>query len=156
MSDSLTAWTVTCQAPLSMGFSRQEYWSGLPFPSPGDLPDPGIEPESPALGADALPSASFTDRWVSGKESSCQCRRCKRHRFGPWIRKIPWRRKWQPTPVFLPRRFHGQWSLAGYSPRGCKEKRQHNTHTHTHTHIHTHTNRYIVSGIKNLAIRLQS
>ena len=41
--------TVACQAPLSMGFPRQEYWSGLPFPSPGDLPDPGIEPESPAL-----------------------------------------------------------------------------------------------------------
>ena len=39
-----TLWTVACQAPLSMGFSRQEYWSGLPFPSPGDLPDPGIEP----------------------------------------------------------------------------------------------------------------
>ena len=44
------------QAPPSMGFSRQEYWSGLPFPSPGDLPDPGIEPGSPALQADALPS----------------------------------------------------------------------------------------------------
>ena len=44
-----TPWTVACQAPLSMGFSRQEYWSGLPFPSPGDLPDPGIEPGSPAL-----------------------------------------------------------------------------------------------------------
>ena len=43
----------TCQAPLSMGFSRQEYWSRLPFPSPGDLPDPGIEPGSPALHADA-------------------------------------------------------------------------------------------------------
>ena len=40
---------VACQAPLSMGFSRQEYWSGVPFPSPGDLPDPGIEPVSPAL-----------------------------------------------------------------------------------------------------------
>ena len=51
-----TPWTVACQAPLSMGFSRQEYWSGLPFPSPGDLPDPGIEPRSPALQADALPS----------------------------------------------------------------------------------------------------
>ena len=48
--------TVACQAPLSMGFSRQEYWSGLPFPSPGDLPDPGIKPGSPALRADALPS----------------------------------------------------------------------------------------------------
>ena len=51
-----TAWTVACQAPLSMGFSRQEYWGGLPFPSPRDLPDPGIEPESPALQADSLPT----------------------------------------------------------------------------------------------------
>ena len=47
---------VIYQAPLSMGFSRHEYWSGLPFPSPGDLPDPVIEPGSPALQADALPS----------------------------------------------------------------------------------------------------
>ena len=52
----MTPWTVAYQAPLSMGFSRQEYWSGLPFPSPGDLPDPGIEPGFPALEADALTS----------------------------------------------------------------------------------------------------
>ena len=52
----VTTWTVAYQAPPSMEFSRQEYWSGLPFPSPGDLPDPGIEPGSPALQADALPS----------------------------------------------------------------------------------------------------
>ena len=52
----VTTWTVAYQAPLSMGFSRQEYWSGSPFPSPGDLPNPGIEPGSPALQADALPS----------------------------------------------------------------------------------------------------
>ena len=51
-----TPWTVAYQAPPSMGFSRQEYWSGLPFPSPGDLPDPGLEPRSPALEADALTS----------------------------------------------------------------------------------------------------
>ena len=51
-----TPWTVAYQASLSMGFSRQEYWSGLPFPSPGDLPNPGIEPGSPALEADALTS----------------------------------------------------------------------------------------------------
>ena len=50
MSDSFaTPLTVACQAPLSMRFSKQEYWSGLPFPSPGDLPNPGTEPESPAL-----------------------------------------------------------------------------------------------------------
>ena len=51
-----TPWTVACLAPLSMEFSRQEYWSGLPFPSPEDLPDPGIEPRSPILQADSLPS----------------------------------------------------------------------------------------------------
>ena len=51
-----TPWTVAHHAPPSMGFSRQEYWSGLPFPSPGDLPDPGIEPRSPALQADVLTS----------------------------------------------------------------------------------------------------
>ena len=51
-----TPWTVACQAPLSMGFSRQEYWSGLPFPSPGNLPNPGIEPGSPVLQADSLPT----------------------------------------------------------------------------------------------------
>ena len=53
---SATLWTVAYQAPPSVGFSRQEYWSGLPFPSPGDLPNPGIKSGSPALQADALPS----------------------------------------------------------------------------------------------------
>ena len=51
-----TPWTVAYQAPPSMGFFRQEYWSGLPFPSPGDLPNPGIEPGFPALEANALTS----------------------------------------------------------------------------------------------------
>ena len=58
MSDSVTPWTVACQAPLSMGFSRQECWSGLLSPPPGDLPNPGIKPESPvapALKVDSLP-----------------------------------------------------------------------------------------------------
>ena len=52
----VTPWTVAHQAPPSMEFCRQDYWSGLPFPSPGDLPDPMIEPGCPALRADALPS----------------------------------------------------------------------------------------------------
>ena len=56
MSNSVTPWTAARQAPLSMGFSRQEYWSGLPCPSPGDLPNPGIKPRSHALQADSLPS----------------------------------------------------------------------------------------------------
>ena len=52
----VTPWTATCQAPLFMGFSRQEYWSGLPFPSPEDLPIPGMEPGSSVLQADTLPT----------------------------------------------------------------------------------------------------
>ena len=51
-----TPWTVACQAPLSMRFFRQEYWNGLPFPTPGDLPIPGIESRSPTLPEDSLPS----------------------------------------------------------------------------------------------------
>ena len=62
-----TPWTVACQAPRSMGFSRQEYWSGLPIPSPGDLPNPGIKPGSPALQADSLPSEPL------GKPIHCVC-----------------------------------------------------------------------------------
>ena len=70
----VTPWAVACQAPPSMGFSRQEYWSGLPFPSPGDLPDPGIEPGSPMLQADSLtsepPGKSLADMVVSGEAVS--------------------------------------------------------------------------------------
>ena len=64
-------WVIACQAPLSMEFFRQEYWSGLPFPSPGYLPYPGIESEFPSLQADSLPSES------SGKQS---CSRFPNHR----------------------------------------------------------------------------
>ena len=56
--------------------------------------------------------------WFSGVESACQCMRCW---FDPWVRKIPLRRKWQSTPVFLPGESHGQRSLAGYGPEGCRE-----------------------------------
>ena len=58
---------------------------------------------------------------ASGREPACQCRRHKRCRFDTWVRKISWRREWQPTPVFLPAKSHGQRSLAGYSLWGCKE-----------------------------------
>ena len=57
-------------------------------------------------------------RWLSGKKSACQCRS---YRFDPWVRNIPWRRKWQSTPVFLPGKSHGQSSIAGCSPWCCKE-----------------------------------
>ena len=60
-------------------------------------------------------------RWCSGKESAYQWGRYRRCRFNPWVGKIPWRRKWQPTPVVLPGKLHGQRSLEGYNPWGCKE-----------------------------------
>ena len=60
-------------------------------------------------------------RWLSSKESACQWRRGRRCGFDPWVRKTPWRREWQPTPIFLPGESHGQRSLVGYSPWGCKE-----------------------------------
>ena len=58
---------------------------------------------------------------ASSKEPACQCKRCRRRRFDPWVGKIPWRRAWQPPPVLLPGESHGQRSLAGYSPWGPKE-----------------------------------
>ena len=131
-----TPWTVTRQSPLSMGFPRQEYWSGLPFPSLGDLRNPGIKPTflaSPALAGGFLttePPSKQLPRWCSGKESAFQCRRHKRPGFDPWVRKIPWRRKWQPSLVLLPGKFHGQRSLAGYSPWSHKESDM-TEHTHT-------------------------
>ena len=67
-----------------------------------------------------LPARGFPGG-TSGKELTCQCRRQKRRGFNPWVRKIPWRRKWQPTPIFLPGKSHGQRSLVGYNPWGHKE-----------------------------------
>ena len=60
-------------------------------------------------------------RQLNGKEYARQCRGCKAFRFNPWVGKIPWKRKWQPMPVFLPGESHVQRSLAGYSPQSCKE-----------------------------------
>ena len=112
-----------------MEFSSQEYWSGYPFPSPGDLPDPGIGPRSPVLQADSLPSEPpgkpsnnkqlehvlrFTEAFntLSAKIAAP---------VDLWVGKIRWRRKWQSTPVLLPGKSHGQRSLIGYSPWDRKE-----------------------------------
>ena len=89
----VTLWTVACQAPLFMGFSSEECWSGLPYPPPGDLSNLAIQPMYPALKVDSLLLS-------------------QQRRIG----KIPWRRLCQPTPVFLPGESHGLRSLAGYSP----------------------------------------
>ena len=67
--------------------------------------------------------------------TNCQCRRCKRHGFHPWVGKIPRMRAWQPTPVFLPGESHGQRSLVGYSPLGCTESDTTGLSTHAHAFI---------------------
>ena len=104
--------TVALQAPLSMGFPKQEYWSGFPFLSPRDLPNSGIEPVSTALAGRIFTTEQPGQQtlWIcyllwqrlnfpgsaSGKEYACQC---KRHRLDSWVGKIPCRKKWQTTPV---------------------------------------------------------
>ena len=125
-----TLWTVVRQSPLSMRFSRQEYWSGSPCPPPGDLPNPEIQTASPgasALQVDSLPLSHRGSPYMcvyiyvniylclymyrERERELCQGRRCETQGFSPWIRKISWRRSWQPTPVFLPRESHGQRTL---------------------------------------------
>ena len=80
-------------------------------------------------------------RWLSGKEFTCQCRRHKRCRFDPRVGKIPWSRKWQPDPVFVSGKFHGQRFLGDYCPWGHEE-----SDTIEHTHISTPTPVAISSG----------
>ena len=94
-----TLWTVAHQTPLSMGFSRQEYWSGLPFPPPRDLLDPEwirVSYVSTSTTWETIFSIGIP-RQLSAKESACQWRRLRRCGFNPWVGKSPWRRKWQLT-----------------------------------------------------------
>ena len=79
---------------------------------PGALQSMGLQKSQTRLSDFTTVCGGFPSD-ASGKESSCQRTRCKGCRFNPWIGKIPWRRKWQPTPVFLPEKFHGQRTLVG-------------------------------------------
>ena len=89
-------------------------------------------------------SRSLLPRWLNGKEPACHYSRCKRHRFDPWVGKIPWRRKWQPTPIFLPGKSHGQRSLVGYSPWACRVgiTEQLNNNDNVHCNIFLQMPRY--------------
>ena len=88
-----------------------------------------------------VPGMDISMSWPSAMAQQwrihLQCRRDKRCGFSPWVWKILWRRKWQPTPIFLPGNSQGQRSLASYSPWGHKELDTTERHTHTHTHTHT-------------------
>ena len=126
-----TPWTVACQAPLSMGFFRQEYWSGLPCPLPGDHPNPGIKPRSPSLQAISLPAEpqgkwyiiniicvqSGLPRQLCGEEYACQCRD---------VSSIPGSGRFPGEGNGNPLQYsclgnHGQRSLVGCSPSACKD-----------------------------------
>ena len=121
--------STSCSAPL-LEFLIQWIWRSLRIYLPNKFPGT----------TDVVHQRSHFEklycspRWCSGKESACQCRRLKRGKFNPWAGKIPWGRKWQPIPVFLPEKFHGQRSLASNCPWGYKSQTQRSTHTYTHTH----------------------
>ena len=83
-----------------------------------------------------LDSSLWLPRWLSGQESTCKCRRRRKHRLDPWVRKVLWRRSWQLTPVFLTGEFHGQRSLVGYRPWGHKESDVTEATWHTHGKIY--------------------
>ena len=111
---------------VSLAFSRQEYWSGLPCALPGDVPNPRLL-HLLHWQAGSLPLAPFGKPlysiWVASLVAQLVkiCLQCRRPGFDPWVGKIPWRRKWQPTPAFLLGKSHGQRSLVGCSPWGHKE-----------------------------------
>ena len=132
-----------------MGFSRQEYWSGLSSPPPGDLPNQGSYQGLPHCRRILYQLShqrslyiylsiyllyiyivwdSQVTQWV---ESAYHCRSCWRHRFSPWVGKIPWRRKWQPTTVFLPGKSRG-----GLQSIGLQRVRHGWAAEHTHTHVY--------------------
>ena len=116
-----TPWTVGHQAPLPMGFSRQEYWTGLPCPSPfTSLHIPSPQKIIVPPGGDP----QYKETYLKGPKVSLVAQMVKNLPVvqETWVLslgqvgKIPWRRTWQPTPVFLPEGFHEQRSLVGYSP----------------------------------------
>ena len=103
-------------ATLSSVLARRIPWTV----EPDGLPSMGSHRDDLAAAAAAYISLGLPI-WLSGKESACQCRQSRRRGFDPWVRKIPWKRSWQPTPVFLLWKSHGQRSLVGYSQWGPKE-----------------------------------
>ena len=111
-----TPWAIAHQAPLSIWFSRQEYWSGFPCSS-----------RRSSWPRDRSHASYIAGRFfnVEPQGKPCKagyCLQCRRHKFNPWVGKIPCSRKWQPIPVFLPVKSHEQRSLVGYSSWSHKSR----------------------------------
>ena len=138
------------QAPPSLGFSRQEYWSALPCPPPGDLPNQvshgaggfftSEPPGKPMWCNNSACRYTGCPRWHNGKESACQCRRCKKHRLNPWTGKIPWSRNGNSLQYSCLENFMDR-SLVDYSPWGHKE---------SDMTEHTHHSRCILKRTENI------
>ena len=135
-----TPWTAAFQAPASMGFSRREYWSGVPFHVLAIVNSASVKTDvhvsfSVMASSGYMPSSGIGGSY-SSFGASLMAQRLKHlsamWEFNPWVGKIPWRRKWQPTPVFLPGESHGERILEGYSPWGFRAR-----HNRVHTHIYT-------------------
>ena len=121
MSDSFaTPWTVTHQAPLSVGFLRQKYWSGLPFPSPGDLPDPGIEPRSTCIIGRRFTTWASREDWQENKE-----RHKSRGELGfSWDRKLGRFFLFSPSLWLAPHFRATQLTSQGLSPLSYKIRKE--------------------------------
>ena len=135
-----TSWTAARQAPLSMGFSRQEHWSGCHrlLRGRGQWSRKGLAwGETSGAGKEA---EQHVPRRHNARAPTCKAGD-RRREFSPWVGRVPGRRNWQPTPVFLPGELRGQRSLEGYSPWGREELDRlcDRAHARTHTHTHTHT-----------------
>ena len=111
-----------CEAEKKLGHTMKQWWgTGRIIQSVKKFIEPFIQQKLEGC----------FPQWFCGKESGWQC---KRHWFDPWVGRIPWRGKWQPTPVFLPRESHGQRSQVGYSSWSCKESDTIEQLTHTYKH----------------------
>ena len=113
----VTPWTIALQVPLSLGFSRQEYWSGLPFPSPGDLSNPGIKPGSPELQVDSLPTDLQGKPPIllnSSEKKPCQIPMLEIHLLAYTTLYYFWSSSHFPASVFFTKSFHLLTLLTSY------------------------------------------
>ena len=112
---------------------------GIKLPYDPAIPLLGIHPAKTIIQKDTCTPMFRLPQWLSGKETACQCRRCRRHGFNPWVGKIHWKRAWQLTPVFLLGKSHGQKSLTRYNAQGHQESDMTEVTAQAHPIVHCST-----------------